>query len=163
MFGVIVAMGGVGALGGALISRPLVRALGLGKMLLATSILSVGCALLIPLAGGPLAAGSSVVMIAFLAAHQLLSDGFACAYIVQAVTLRQTVLPKHVQGRANAAIQAFASGLLPAGALVAGVLAELLGTEIAVWVGVLIGLLAPLFLLPLRHLREMPFGPEAGS
>ena len=161
MFGVIVAMGGVGALGGALISRPLVRALGLGKMLLITSVLSLACALLIPLAGSPLTGDSKLVMLLFLAAHQLLSDGFACAFIVQAVTLRQTVLPKHVQGRANAAIQVFASGLLPAGALIGGVIAKLAGTEIAVWVGVLIGLVAPIFLLPLRHLKEMPVGPEA--
>ena len=163
MFGVIVAMGGVGALGGAMISRPLARALGLGKMLLTTSILSLACALLIPLAGSPLTGGSTMVMLLFLAAHQLLSDGFACAFIVQAVTLRQTVVPKHVQGRANAAIHVFASGLLPAGALVAGVIAEVAGTELAVWVGVLIGLAAPLFLLPLRHLKEMPQGPEAAA
>jgi hypothetical protein len=50
----------------------------------------------------------------------------------------------------------FTSGLLPIGALLAGVVAELASTEIAVWVGVILGLVAPVFLLPLRHLQVMP-------
>jgi len=76
------------------------------------------------------------------------------------VTLRQTVLPRQVLGRANAAIHVFTSGLLPVGALAAGIIAELAGTTTAVWVGVCIGLVAPVFLLPLRGLRDMPLGPE---
>ncbi len=159
MFGVIVAMGGIGSLAGALVSRRMVKALGLGRTLVLTSVMSLTCALLIPLAGGPLTGGSFAVTLAFLAAHQLLSDGFSVAFVIQAVTLRQTVLPKHVLGRANAAIHLTTSGLLPVGAIMAGVIAELAGTTTAVWVGVLIGLAAPVFLLPLRHLREMPAPP----
>jgi len=159
MFGVVIAMGGVGSLGGAIVSRRLVRAMGLGRTLLVTSMLSLACAILIPLAGGPLTGGSFVVAIVFLGAHQVLGDGFAVAFVIQAVTLRQTVLPKHILGRANAAIHVFTAGLLPLGALLAGVIATLASTETAVWVGVLIGLAAPIFLLPLRTLREMPTGP----
>jgi hypothetical protein len=70
------------------------------------------------------------------------------------------VLPRNVLGRANAAIHVFTSGLLPFGALVAGIIAELASTSTAVWTGVLLGLVAPVFLLPLRHLREMPAGPD---
>jgi MFS family permease len=161
MFGVIVALGGVGSLAGALVSRRMVHGLGLGRTLLLTSTLSLACALLIPLAGGPLTGGSFVVALVFLAAHQLLSDGFAVAFVIQAVTLRQTVLPKHVLGRANAAIHIFTSALLPLGALFAGIIASAASTEIAVWVGVVIGFAAPVFLLPLRKLREMPAGPSA--
>jgi len=159
MFGVVIAMGGVGSLGGAIVSRRLVRAMGLGRTLLVTSTLSLACAILIPLAGGPLTGGSFVVAIVFLGAHQVLGDGFAVAFVIQAVTLRQTVLPKHILGRANAAIHVFTAGLLPLGALLAGVIATLASTETAVWVGVLIGFAAPVFLLPLRKLREMPSGP----
>jgi MFS family permease len=157
MFGIVIAMGGIGSLGGAIISRRLVRWLGLGRMLVGSSIVSLACALLIPLAGH---AGSPIVMLLLLGAHQVISDGFSVAYVIQAVTLRQTVLPKHVQGRANATIHIFTSSLLPLGALIGGIIASIAGTEVAVWVGVLIGLAAPVFLLPLRHLREMPPGPE---
>src|SRR5262249_11268111 len=93
-FGVIVGMGGVGSLGGALISRALVRRLGLGRTLILTSTLSLACALFIPLAGSSVTGSSYVLIVGFLIAHQLLSDGFAVAFVIQAVTLRQTVLPR---------------------------------------------------------------------
>ncbi len=155
-FGVIVGMGGVGSLGGALISRALVRRLGLGRTLITTSALSLACAVFIPLAGSSATGGSFALIIGFLIAHQLLSDGFSVAFVIQAVTLRQTVLPRETLGRANAAIHVVTSGLLPVAAVIAGVIAEVAGTRFAVWVGVLVGLVAPLLLLPLRRLREMP-------
>lgn len=150
-FGVVIAMGGIGSLAGALLSRGFVRSFGLGRTLVLTSALSLACALFIPLADG-----SFVVIVSFLIAHQLLSDGFSVAFVIQAVTLRQTVLRKDVLGRANAAIHVCTASLLPIGALIAGFLAELVGTRNAVWVGVLIGLVAPLLLLPLWKLRDMP-------
>lgn len=161
LFGVIVAMGGVGSLFGAMLSRKIVARLGLGKALVTMSAMSLVCALLIPLAGWDAATGGSIaIAIVFLCAHQLLSDGFSVAFVIQAVTLRQTVLPRNVLGRANAAIHVFTSGLLPLGAALAGVLAEFVSTEFAVWVGVCLGLVAPVFLLPLRHLQTMPAGPD---
>jgi hypothetical protein len=47
-------------------------------------------------------------------------------------------------------------GILPIAAVIAGVLAQVIGTRGAVWIGVSIGCAAPLFLIPLRKLREMP-------
>ena len=151
LFGVIIAMGGVGSLAGALLSRWLVRVLGLGRTLVLASAVSLACAVFIPLASGSLA-----VIVALLMAHQLLSDGFAVAFIIQAVTLRQTVLPKDVLGRANAAIHVCTASLLPISAALAGFLAEAIGTRAAVWVGVSIGFIPPLLLLPLWKLRELP-------
>lgn len=160
-FGVIIALGGVGSLAGAVISRKLVARLGLGHTLLTTSVLSLAFALFIPLAGGPHVPDIFALTIVFLAAHQLFGDGFSVAFVVQAVTLRQITLPKEVLGRANAAIHVCTSGMLPIAALVAGMLSKLADTRTAVWTGVLIGLAAPLFLLPLRKLREMP--PSAST
>lgn len=154
IFGVIVAMGGVGSLAGALVSRSLVRAIGLGRTIVIASALSLACAVFIPLATGPV-----VVVVAFLVLHQLLSDGFAVAFIIQAVTLRQTVLPKDVLGRANAAIHVCTASLLPISAVVAGFLAEAIGIRGAVWVGVAIGLFPPLLLLPLWKIRDLPEPP----
>lgn len=150
-YGVIVAVGGIGALGGAVVSRALVRRLGLGPALLVASTLSLACGLFIPLAAGPAPA-----VIGLLVAHQLFGDGFSVAYTVQAVTLRQTVLPRDVLGRANAAIYVCTSGLVPVAALAAGAIAQLAGIRAAVWVGVLLGLGVPALLWPLRGLRAMP-------
>jgi MFS family permease len=153
MFGVIIAMGGLGSLAGAVLARSLARVLGVGRTLLVTSTLSLACTLFIPIA----ASGTSHAMtIGFLIAHQLLGDGFAVAFVILAVTLRQTVLPREVLGRANAAIHVCTTGVLPVSALIAGGLATLIGIRAAVWAGLLIGLAAPLFLWPLRHLADMP-------
>ena len=149
-------MGGIGALGGAVVSRWLVRAIGLGKTLVISSALSLLGAVFIPLAAGPVAGGVFAVVIGFLVAHQVLSDGFSVAFVIQAVTLRQTVLPMDVLGRANAAIHVCTTGVLPIAAVAAGLLAEAVGTTTAWWIGVSIGCLPPLLLLPLWRLREMP-------
>jgi MFS family permease len=153
MFGVIIAMGGIGSLAGAVLARSLARVLGVGRTLLVTSTLSLACTLFIPIA----ASGTSHAMtIGFLIAHQLLGDGFAVAFVILAVTLRQTVLPKEVLGRANAAIHVCTTGVLPVSALIAGGLATLVGIRAAVWTGLLIGLAAPIFVWRLRHLKDMP-------
>jgi len=70
------------------------------------------------------------------------------------------VLRKEILGRANAAIHVVTAIWLPIGALIAGFLAEAVGTRNAVWVGVLIGLVPPFLLLPIWKVREMPQGPS---
>jgi hypothetical protein len=69
--------------------------------------------------------------------------------------LRQTVLPTDVLGRCNAAIHVCTNGIVPLAALTAGVIAQYAGITTAIWVGVLIGLAAPVFLLPLWRLRTL--------
>ena len=94
--------------------------------------------------------------IGFLAAHQLIADGFAVVFNIQAITLRQTVLRREVLGRANAAIHACTAGLVPFAALFAGVLAQLTSIRFAMWIGVSLALVAPIVMWPLHRLREMP-------
>jgi MFS family permease len=154
-FGVIIAMGGVGSLGGAMLARGLMRRLGVGRTLLVTSTLSLSCTLFIPIAAG---CASRAAAIGFLAAHQLLGDGFAVAFVIVAVTVRQTSLPREVLGRANAAILVATTGMLVIASLIAGGLASLIGIRAAVWTGMLIGLTAPVLLWPVRRIRDMPPG-----
>ena len=150
-FGIIVAVGGVGSLAGALISRRLVTRIGLGPTMIVAAIVSTVTALLIPLARGP-----QWFAIGCLAGHQLISDCFAVAFVIQATTLRQTVLPRQLLGRANAVIHLCTTAPVPIAALAAGVLAEMTSIRTAVWVGMAIGLAVPPLLLPLRKLRGMP-------
>ena len=149
--GVVIACGGVGALLGALLSRFMKREFGIGPTIIIASTLSLLAALLMPLAAGR----SHATMLALLITHQVASDGFSVAYVVQAVTLRQTVLPTDVLGRCNAAIHVCTNGIVPLAALTAGVIAQYAGITTAIWVGVLIGLAAPVFLLPLWRLRTL--------
>ncbi len=159
-FGVVIAMGGIGALAGAVVARSLARVLGVGRTLLVASTLSLACTLFIPIAAS---ATSPATRIGFLTAHQLLGDGFSVAFVILAVTLRQTVLPRELLGRANAAIHVCTTGVLPVAALIAGGLAALIGIRAAFWVGLLIGLAAPVFLWRLRHLQDMPAGDLGAS
>lgn len=154
-FGVIIAMGGVGSLAGAILARGLMRRLGVGRALIATSALSLTCALFIPIAS---LCSSHTAALGFLAAHQLLGDGFSVAFVVVAVTVRQTSLPREVLGRANAAVHVATTGVLVIASLIAGGLGSLIGIRAAVWIGMSIGLLAPLLLWPVRRLRDMPAG-----
>ena len=149
--GVVISMGGVGALLGAAGARPLVRRLGLGPMLITSMAIAGLGGLCIPAASGPL-----WTVLLLLLTHQLVSDGFHTAFAVQAISLRQTVLPLAQLGRSNAAFLALSGAAVPAGALIAGVLGELIGTRGSLWIGMAGGALAPLFLLPLRRLERMP-------
>ena len=150
-FGVIVSLGGIGALGGALLSRRMAEVLGVGKTLIVCAAISLSSMFFIVLARD-----TSIVGLSCLGAQQMIGDCFAVAFVIQATSLRQIVLPVHLLGRANAAILACTSGMLPIAALIAGVLAEGLGTYVALWIGLAIGLVAPFMLLSLRTLRVMP-------
>jgi len=158
-FGVIIAMGGVGSLLGAMIARPLARAFGVGRTVIVAAALSTMAGVF--MASAPHLTSYTLVLV-FLGIHQMLGDGFMVVYMVHAVTLRQTVLPKHVLGRANAAVQVLSTGALLVATGVAGVLAQLTSIRFAMWIGVFVGLAVPLFLLPLRRLSVVP-QPDASS
>ena len=148
---------GVGSLGGALMSRRLAEWLGIGKAMILTATISLSSLLLIPMAH------ANATGFVLLGAHQLIGDCFAVAFVIQAVSLRQIVLPVDVLGRANAAIVACTTAVLTATALLAGWLGEAIGIRDAVWVGVLSGLVGPLFLLSMWRLREAPPGVSAAA
>jgi len=85
----------------------------------------------------PWAIRISIACAALLGAQQLFGDCFAVAFVIQALTLRQTVLPRELLGRANAAMHVATLGVLPVTALVAGWLAQQIGVRDAMWVGVI--------------------------
>jgi MFS family permease len=150
-FGVIIAMGGVGSIVGAFAARPLARALGVGPTILVSSVIISLSGLCIPLARGPY-----VVVIALLCTQQLVGDCLSVVFNIHAVTLRQTVLRREVLGRANAAITACITGVVPFMAIAAGVLAELTSIRTAIWIGMVISLTVPFVLWPLRHVKHLP-------
>jgi hypothetical protein len=143
-------VGGVGAFAGAVLAGPLVRLAGTGPAMVASVVVGKATGLLVPLAlnAGPLA-------VPLLVVNQLVGDALLSAYAIHALSLRQRVLPGAVLGRANAVFHAVSGVLLPAGALLAGALAEVAGMPAAVWVGAGGGLLAVPVLLrsPLARLR----------
>jgi predicted MFS family arabinose efflux permease len=135
--GIIISVGGIGSCIGAMIAKPLGHLGGTGPAMALSLGLGQAANLLIPLAldGGILA-------IPCLVLQQFVGDACLSAYLIHALSLRQSVLPHTVLGRANATFHGLTGLLLPAGALAAGPLADAIGLSATLWIGAGGGLLA---------------------
>ncbi|HTN97083.1 MAG TPA: MFS transporter [Nordella sp.] len=153
MMGLTIAIGGLGALAGAVLGPVLVERLGVGRTILLAALGYGAVSALIPLAQGEPWLAMLVLMIA-----QFVGDGLAVAGSVVAVSLRQTVLPLSIMGRVGAAFHVGTGSLAVLGALLGGVLATTLGIRETLFIAAAGLVLAPLWamLSPLWRLRAMP-------
>jgi predicted MFS family arabinose efflux permease len=152
--GVIIGLGGVSALFGALLATRVGALLSPRSALLVCLLVGQASMLLIPLAGR----GSQGWAVMLLSAQQLIGDGFFTAYFIHAVSLRQRVLPAALLARGNGVFTVVFSLLLPGGALLAGALGGRIGVEPTLWIGAVWGLLAPLCLMVPRS-TAVPSAP----
>ena len=130
ILGLVIAVGGIGSLIGAVVGPWLARRLGLGMATALTS-LAYGLGLVfIPLAHG------SVEGAAFLVASQLVGDSFGTAAMIGLTSLRQSRLAPDVMGRAGAALAAGGGALAIIGALGGGLLATVIGMRAGIAVAV---------------------------
>lgn len=132
ILGILIAGGGVGALLGALLSSRLQQRFGLGKTLVWSLLVSALVGLLTPLAGGSVIQASFMMITA-----QIVGDGAMIVYWINALSLRQLIVPDHLLGRTNASFGFLAQGIAPAGALIAGVLATGIGARLTLLIAVL--------------------------
>jgi MFS family permease len=151
MLGVILAVGGIGAIPGALLSAPAAHRFGVGPTIIGGWLIAMAAWLLIPLATGPLA-------VPVLAASMLLGGVAGTIVNVQQWSLRQLVTPDALQGRVTASHRFLVYGAYPLGALLGGWLGATLGLRPAIALCALGALMAPLWVTfsPLRRLREQP-------
>lgn len=121
-YSVLVALGGIGAFGGSLGAEYCARRFGAGKMLISSALffglLSFGT---------PLAAGPLPIVFACCALTQLVGDAGFAIYSINEISLRQEIVPMHLLGRVNACMHILANGMLPLGALLAGLVSEFIG------------------------------------
>jgi predicted MFS family arabinose efflux permease len=152
LLGAVIAVGGVSGVFGALIAKRLVRRFGFGRTVIGAALLPAVAALLPPLAHGP------VLLCAAILAVAQLGDMAWTIYDINELTLRQAIAPSHVLGRVNSAAHLTFRGVLPAGALLGGLLAKGIGLRAAMFVGAGGFLLSTLWLVfsPIRRLRELP-------
>jgi hypothetical protein len=154
LLGVIIAMGGLGALGGALVFPALSRWMGFGPAIIVSAVVSAASALLIPGA----ALGSLPLAIVLMVASQLLGDSFGVAMLIGIKSLQQSVFPPHLLGRVGATMRAATGALAIVGAIGGGLLAGPLGMGATLVIGAG-GILAGTIWIaasPIRHLREPP-------
>jgi predicted MFS family arabinose efflux permease len=151
--GLLFAIGSIGGIVGALSVEPLTRRFGLGPVLAGALLVGAFGELCIPLAGGPV-----LLAMAVLALGEVLVRSSDWVFAVNFASLRQAQTPGRLQGRVNATIQVFTSGVVPVGALLGGLLGEAIGIRATVLVGVAGVILAFLWVLssPMRSLRSIP-------
>lgn len=135
VYGLLVTMGGLGALLGALLAERITRRLGLGLTLLGTTLLSNGILLLTPLAAGPHA-----LVIALLMLGQFAGDFAMEIYLIHALSIRQSLVPERFLGRANASANFLMSGMLMLGALLAGLSGGIVGARLTLLIASIVGL-----------------------
>ena len=155
LLGVIIAVGGAGSLIGAWFAEGLARRFGSGRTLIGSAAAIGAASLLVPLAHGSAAAA------AFLIAAQL-GDVAWPVYTVTETSLRQAVTPDRLLGRVNSAMHLLFWGVLPAGALAGGALAQAIGMRATLALGAAGVLLSALWLVfsPVRSRRLLAAAGE---
>jgi hypothetical protein len=146
--GLIISCGGVGAVGGALIAQPLGRRWGVWPAMVVCLAIGQAGNLFIALAPDVRSLAAPL-----LVAQQLIGDAFMVAYAIHAISLRQQSMPAAVLARSNATFHVASGLMLPAGALLAGPLAGMIGTPATLWIGACGTLLAAPMLVAARALR----------
>ena len=152
--GLVMASMGAGGVLGAVSARPLGRRLGTARAMLIAIPAGMCLALLLPLADtGPRLAFAVTAMLcsgAVVVIANVIIDSFIQAYV-----------PPGILGRVASATRAVVFAMMPAGALLAGILATALGVRDALWI--LTGLIAAsgltFLLTPMRQLRDLPRRP----
>lgn len=138
--GIAIAMGGAGAMLGATFAPAIGRRFGLGHTFIG-SVLAIAVAYaMIPLARGPMS-------LLYLIVQQLLGDFAFSTYMINELTLRQSVAPEEMLGRVNAAMQLMTRGVFPLSALAGGILAGAIGIRPTMAISVAGVLIASLWLI----------------
>lgn len=137
LFGLTVAMGGIGNLFGALLADKLK----LGSVFFSAGVIHALGACLIPLAGG-----GHFRILACMMGSQLIGDAAWVVYSVHETSVRQAVVEDRLLGRVNGAMQLLSRGVWPIGSLAGGVLATRYDARTMLWVAAL-GILASCVLL----------------
>jgi MFS family permease len=129
-FGVLLTTFAIGSLLGSFLAAPLQRRFGRVRMLF-LSVVIIGAGLAVP------AFTTSAIVIG---ASFAISGVFIVVWNVITVTLRQRIVPDGLLGRVNAGYRLFAWGTQPVGALLGGVVGEVLGLPAVFLLGGALGL-----------------------
>jgi len=154
----IFAVGGFSSLLGSLLAQPVTRRLGIGPTMIVC--LFIAGLLLLPLSlahcAGAFAAGCLIA--------QQVGDGALLIFMVNEVSLRQTLVSNELLGRVNATNESLRAVARLAGVLVSGVAGELLGLRLTLRLGggVVVAGAAFLWLTSLRSLTVAPANAPEG-
>lgn len=149
--GLVLTVGNLGWLAGALLANRLAAWLRVGWIL-------VGSAALFGPSWALVALAPQDAPIPFLIMGQAIGSLGGVVYNVTTLTLRQSIVPERMQGRVVGIARTVVWGTIPLGSLIGGVLASTIGLRPAIWVaavGASTGIL-PVVLSQARSLVDMP-------
>jgi MFS family permease len=149
--GLVVAIGNLGFVAGALLAAPIARRFGIGRTLIGAMLTSCLFGLLVPLAAPAFAFPLLVV------ARLGTSFGMP-VYMVNQISLRQSITPDRLLGRLTGTIKFLAVGVAPLGAVIGGLVGTAVGVQAAIAIASVGALTSVLWLVfsPVRHLQAAP-------
>lgn len=152
VLGLIIAVGSVGGLAGAMLASPVANRFRFGPTL--TVGMAVACLgpVLFPLVSG----NKAFVAFTFILGFFAIGVGSGIANVL-AVSLRQAVTPDRLLGRMNASMRTALYGAVPIGGVLAGVLGGSIGLRPSLWVAAIGFILAfvPILVSPIPRLATL--------
>lgn len=125
--GLLLSVGALGGLAGAILARRLIRLFGDGRTMVLAAVVEALSALLVP-------ATEQGWRLALFCLGQAIASMAIVAFNVVASSYRQEIVPARLMGRVIAANRMVTWGALPIGAFSAGALASNLGVRTALWI-----------------------------
>jgi len=151
--GVIISLGAIGGLLGAIATPHIVRRIGEARAIPVSAIAFSVAGLFLPVA-------ALVPAVAFplLVAQFFIASFTVLLYNITQVTFRQRITPPRLLGRMNASVRFVVWGVMPIAALLSGVLGTWLGVVTTMWIGAIGQLFSALFVVvgPFWAMRELP-------
>jgi MFS family permease len=152
LIGLALTVSNIGALAAAFNANRVSARFGVGRTIIASSIIGGPMFLVIPFAPEGTAA------LSFLIPAFVIAGAMNVIYNVTQISLRQAITPQHIQGRMNSVMRFIVWGTIPLGSLLGGVLASSIGVQetlIISGIGCCLPFLPVLF-SPVRDIRTMP-------
>ena len=151
VLGLALAAAGPASVVGAALAVPLIRGIGIGPVMIVGLACEAASRLLLPFAGGDEILAAIVVGIT-----QVLVGITVPLWSISARTLQQAVTPDRLLGRVGSATNFVQFIVAPPAAFAAGILGDSIGLRPTLFVSGAIAVIALIYLLPLRAVRDVP-------
>jgi MFS family permease len=153
MLGALIGIASIGGLVGAAVTGPLTRRFGIGPVVVGGYVAFPLPLVLIPLADGP-----QPVVIGMLLAAEFLSSLGVMILDIGVGSLQTAATPVSRLSLVKGAQRTVNYGVRPIGALLGGLLGELIGVHAALWIGAVGAVAGVLFVVfsPVPRMRELP-------
>ena len=151
--GMLFAAIGIGVFVGSILANWLSSRVGIGKSIMTTTFVAALAGIIIPLAHG-----NKLAVILMLGFTLFIYGVCAIIYQINNISLRQMLTPHAMLGRMNATVRFVTLGVRPLGAIMGGIVANVIGVQLTITIAICLGIvlnLIGLFISPLSDLTHL--------